>query len=91
MAAVSAGTDKRFRRAHVKPARKRTLASRQAWLAAKVVVALGLLAYGGWRGVALVAETHGLRDRPPRRARATNASPPAKCWRSWTACAGRTS
>ena len=60
MAAVSAATDKRFRRAHVKPARKRTFASRQYWLAMKVVVVLGLLAYGAWRGAALVAGTHAL-------------------------------
>lgn len=55
MAAVAAATDKRFRRAHVKPARARRGGSRHWWLAAKVAIVLALAAYGGWRGVTLVA------------------------------------
>jgi cell division protein FtsQ len=54
MAAVATPADKRFRRAHVKPARKRQASARHVWLIAKVAVVLGVAAYGGWRGVALV-------------------------------------
>ena len=53
--AVATATDKRFRRAHVKPARKRSLASKQAWTAVRAALVSGLLIYGGYRGVALVA------------------------------------
>lgn len=54
MAAVAAPADKRFRRAHVKPARKRQINGRALWLIARIVVVLGLAVYGGWRGTALV-------------------------------------
>jgi cell division protein FtsQ len=54
MPAVAAPADRRFRRAHVKPARRRKVTHRQMWVAAKVVVVLGLAVYGGWRGTALV-------------------------------------
>ena len=54
MRAVAAPADKRFRRAHVKPARKRQVSLRRAWIAAKVAAILGLAIYGGWRGTALV-------------------------------------
>jgi cell division protein FtsQ len=52
--AVAAPADKRFRRAHVKPARKRRVTFRHAWIAVRVVVVFGLMAYGGWRGTSLV-------------------------------------
>ena len=58
---VATATDKRFRRAHVKPARKRSLASKQAWLAARAAVVCALLIYGGYRGVALVADAQTLQ------------------------------
>jgi len=54
-AAVAAQTDKRFKRAHVKPARKRTSAGRHAWLAIRVIALLALLGYGGYRGATLIA------------------------------------
>jgi cell division protein FtsQ len=54
MSAVAAPADKRFRRAQVKPARKRKVNVRQAWLVARVIAVLGLAIYGGWRGTALV-------------------------------------
>jgi cell division protein FtsQ len=61
MAVVSAGTDKRFRRAHVKPARQRAIASKQAWVAAKVLVLLLVVAFGAWRAVSLVAHARALQ------------------------------
>ena len=54
MRAVAAPADKRFRRAHVKPARKRQVSLRRAWMVARVVAVLGVALYGGWRGTALV-------------------------------------
>ena len=54
MSAVAAPSDKRFRRAHVKPGRKRTASWRHVWTVARVVVVFGLMAYGGWRATALV-------------------------------------
>jgi cell division protein FtsQ len=54
MRAVAAPADKRFRRAKVRPARKRKIDLRQAWLVARVVTVLALAIYGGWRGTALV-------------------------------------
>lgn len=54
MPRVAAPADRRFRRPHVKPARKRKVSARQAWLTVKVLCVLGLALYGGWRGTALV-------------------------------------
>jgi cell division protein FtsQ len=54
MPAVAAPADRRFRRARVKPARKRRVGVRQVWLLAKVTAILGIAVYGGWRGTALV-------------------------------------
>jgi cell division protein FtsQ len=54
MPAVAAPADKRFRRAHVKPARKRSVSARQAWLVLRLLTVLGVTVYGGWRGTALV-------------------------------------
>jgi cell division protein FtsQ len=54
MAAVAAPADKRFRRAHVKPGRKRQVNARQVWVIARFAVVLGVAVYGGWRGTALV-------------------------------------
>ena len=45
-AAVAAPADKRFRRAQVKPARKRQVNGRYVWTAARLVVVLGLAACG---------------------------------------------
>jgi len=54
MPRVGAPSDKRFRRAHVKPARRGKASARYAWRVFKVVTVLGLALYGGWRGTALV-------------------------------------
>jgi cell division protein FtsQ len=54
MPAVAAPADRRFRRAHVKPTRKRKFNARYLWLAVKVAAVLGIALYGGWRGTALV-------------------------------------
>jgi len=54
-------TDKRFRRAHVKPSRKRSLPSKQAWLAARLLALAVVLAYAGYRGVILIAAASSLQ------------------------------
>ena len=40
MRAVAAPADKRFRRVHVKPARKRQVSLRRAWIVARVTALL---------------------------------------------------
>jgi cell division protein FtsQ len=59
--AVAAPADKRFRRARVKPARRRGAAMRQAWTATRVVCVFAAMAYGGWRLTALVLTTPALQ------------------------------
>jgi len=59
--AVTAATDKRFRRAHVKPSRKRTPVGRQVWLAIRVIGALAVFGYGGYRGVTSMAAAQTLQ------------------------------
>lgn len=59
--AVATATDKRFRRAHVKPSRKRSLASKQAWAAGRAAMLCAVLIYGGYRGVVLVADAETLQ------------------------------
>jgi len=59
--AVAAATDKRFRRAHVKPARKRSPASKHAWLAARLLVLPIVLGYAAYRGVTLIAAASSLQ------------------------------
>jgi cell division septal protein FtsQ len=54
MPRVAAPADKRFRRARIKPGRKRRFSGRHVWLVFKVVTVLALALYGGWRGTALV-------------------------------------
>ena len=54
MPAVAAPADRRFRRAHVKPARKRKVSGWRFWRIARLAGVLGLAVYGGWRGTALV-------------------------------------
>jgi cell division protein FtsQ len=54
MPAVAAPADRRFRRAHVKPSRKRKVSARHLWLGLKIVAVLGVAIYGGWRGTALL-------------------------------------
>lgn len=54
MRAVAAATDKRFRRAHVKPARRGGLSARAVWAVVRVVAIIGLAIAGGWSAVRLV-------------------------------------
>jgi cell division protein FtsQ len=57
----AAATDKRFKRAHVKPSRKRSAASRHAWLAARLLVLALLLGYATYQGAALIAASPSLQ------------------------------
>jgi cell division protein FtsQ len=59
--ASAAATDKRFRRAHVKPSRKRTPASRYAWLAMKALAIALVVGYGGYLGVTAIAASQTLQ------------------------------
>lgn len=54
-------TDKRFRRAHVKPSRKRSPVSKHIWLAARFFALATALGYAGYRGVALIAAAPSLQ------------------------------
>ncbi len=51
---VAAPADKRFRRAHVKPSRRRKVSLRHVWMVTRVFGLLGLAVYGGWRATALL-------------------------------------
>jgi len=57
----SVATDKRFRRAQVKPARRRSPASKHVWLAVRIVVPVLLLGYATYRGVTLIAASPSLQ------------------------------
>ena len=54
-------TDKRFRRAHVKPARKRSSASKHIWLAARLLALVSVVGYGAYRGATLIAAASSLQ------------------------------
>lgn len=54
-------TDKRFRRGHVKPSRKRSPASKHAWLAVRVLALALVLGYAAYRGVTLIAAASSLQ------------------------------
>ena len=58
---VVAATDKRFRRAHVKPSRKRTPISKHLWIVLRGLVILAVLGYGGYRGVTSIAAAETLQ------------------------------
>ncbi len=60
-AVIAAAPDKRFKRAHIKPSRKRRPASRYAWLAARVLALLVLLAFATYEGVTLIAAAPSLQ------------------------------
>ena len=59
--AVTTQTDKRFRRAHVKPSRRRSPASKYAWLAARLFALALVLGYAAYRGVTLIAAASSLQ------------------------------
>jgi cell division septal protein FtsQ len=52
---LPAATDKRFKRAHVKPSRKRASSSKYAWLGARVVGGLIALSFAVYVGVTSIA------------------------------------
>jgi cell division septal protein FtsQ len=54
-------TDKRFRRAHVKPSRRRSPASKRVWMAARFLALSLVLGYAGYRGVTLIAAASSLQ------------------------------
>ena len=54
MPAIAAPADKRFKRSHVKPGRKRRVSLRRVWQLVKVVSVLSITVYGGWRGATLL-------------------------------------
>ena len=54
-------TDKRFRRAHVKPARRRSSTSKHAWLAARLVIMVLVVGYAAYRSVTLIAAAPSLQ------------------------------
>ena len=58
---VTTATDKRFRRVHVKPSRRRSPASKHAWLAARLVGLAIVVGYAGYRGVTLLAAASSLQ------------------------------
>ena len=52
---VTAPADRRFRRAHLKPARKRAGSTPRRWRAAFAAIVVGLALYAGHRAIAVVA------------------------------------
>lgn len=54
MPAVAAPSDRRFRRAKVRPSRQGAVSGRHVWLVVRTVTVLALLAFGGWRAGVLV-------------------------------------
>jgi cell division septal protein FtsQ len=61
MPGLPTATDKRFKRAHVKPSRKRSPASKHAWLAARLTVLTIVVGYAAYRGVTLIAAASSLQ------------------------------
>jgi cell division protein FtsQ len=58
---VAAAHDKRFKRAQMRPSRKRTPASKYVWLAARAGILAVLLGYAAYQGVALIAAAPSLQ------------------------------
>jgi cell division protein FtsQ len=61
MRAVAAATDKRFRRAHVKPARKGGVSARRIWAVVRVIAVLALVVAGAWSLTRLVLHAPALQ------------------------------
>ena len=59
--AATAVHDKRFKRAQVKPSRKRSAASKYAWLVVRTVMMAMLAAYATYQGVTLIAAAPSLQ------------------------------
>ena len=60
MPAIATATDKRFHRAHVKPARKRSVRAKLAWRSLRGASLVALLMTLGWRAASLVADAQTL-------------------------------
>lgn len=60
---IAAAHDKRFKRAQVKPSRKRSAASKHAWLAARLMLTAALIGYAAYQGAALIAAAPSLQIR----------------------------
>ena len=60
-AGQTVATDKRFRRSHVKPSRRRSPVAKHAWLAARLLALTLVLGYSAYRGVALIAAATSLQ------------------------------
>ncbi len=54
-------TDKRFKRAHVKPSRKRSAGSKHAWFAVRLLIFVVVLGYAAYWGVTLIAAAPSLQ------------------------------
>ena len=54
-------TDKRFRRAHVKPARKRSSAAKHVWLAFRLLGLVSIVGYAAYRGATLIGAASSLQ------------------------------
>ena len=54
MASVGAATDRRFRRAHVKPSRRRSATVKRVWLAARLASVAGLAGFILWRAATFI-------------------------------------
>jgi cell division protein FtsQ len=61
MAALAAPADKRFRRAQVKPGRRRKVGVRHVWRLARLAGVLSIAVYGGWRGTTLLFGANALQ------------------------------
>jgi cell division protein FtsQ len=58
---VAAAHDKRFKRAHLKPGRKRRTATKSVWLVARLIILALLVSYAAYQGVALIAAAPSLQ------------------------------
>jgi cell division protein FtsQ len=58
---AAVATDKRFRRAHVKPSRKRSTTSKFVWVAARVLIVTAIAGYGGYLGVTTIRAASSLQ------------------------------
>lgn len=61
MSTVVAATDKRFKRAQVKPSRKKTTSSKYVWLGVRLFLVLLIVGYAGYRSVAMIAAASSLQ------------------------------
>lgn len=58
---LSTPSDKRFRRAHVKPSGKRRSRLQGAWVAARIVLGVTVAAFAAWQSVSWIADASVLR------------------------------